>query len=282
VSSRRTVILLAAIVIGAIAAFALYTYIGGIEDEANDNARRVEVFKVAETVPKGTFGDQAFADELIVRSEIPAEFRPDTAITDPEQIRGLVSINSLPANQVITEELFVSPELSLDTFASLLDEGQVAITVSVDQVRGVAGLLVPGDVVNVLVATENVNAEAEAQGETGDAQPGDVVYTRSARYLYQKVKILAIGQSKELQPGQTASTNPDGTAVAPSSGLITFSVPPEAAQRIASAGGDGLYLTLVPEDYQPRPLPPLDTSEILPGEDPARLTPYGPAGPEED
>jgi pilus assembly protein CpaB len=280
VSSRRTVILIAAVVIGAIAAFALYTYISGIEDEANDNAKRVTVYKVAEDIPKGTFGDQAVADEQIVQSEIPAEFRPASAITDPDEIRGLVAINTLPANQVVTSDLFVSPEQSLTTFASLLGENQVAITISVDQVRGVAGLLVPGDVVNILVGAENPDAAAEATGQAGDAAPGDAVYTSTARYLYQKVQILAIGQSKELQPGETAETNPDGSVVAPQSGLITFAVPPDAAQRIASVSD--YYLTLVPEDYQPRELPPLDTSERLPGEDPAVLTPYGPNGLEED
>jgi pilus assembly protein CpaB len=277
VSSRRTVILIAAIVIGAIAAFALYTYIGGIEDEANDNARRVKVYKVAETVPKGTFGDQAFADELIVESEIPAEFLPATAITTPDEINGLVAINSLPANQVVTSDLFVSPEQSLTTFASLLDPGQVAITISVDQVKGVAGLLVPGDVVNILLTGTPL------EGETGEASSTSAaVQPQNARYLFQKVKILAIGQSKELQPGETASTNPDGSVAAPASGLITFSVPPEAAQRIASADPGAVYLTLVPEDYQPSPLPPLDLNSPLPGEDGARLTPYGPQGPEED
>jgi pilus assembly protein CpaB len=277
VSSRRTVILIAAIVIGAIAAFALYTYIGGIEDEANDNARRVKVFKVAETIPKGTFGDQAFTDELIVESEIPAEFLPATAITRADEINGLVAINSLPANQVVTRDLFVSPELSLTTFASLLDPGQVAITISVDQVKGVAGLLVPGDVVNILLTGTPV------EGVSGEAnQTSAAVQASNARYLFQKVKILAIGQSKQLQPGETASTNPDGSVVAPTSGLITFSVPPEAAQRIASADASSIYLTLVPEDFQPTPLPPLDLNTPLPGEDGARLTPYGPSGPEED
>ncbi len=39
--SRRTMILIAAVLLGAVAAFALFTYVGGIEDEANDNAERV-------------------------------------------------------------------------------------------------------------------------------------------------------------------------------------------------------------------------------------------------
>jgi hypothetical protein len=40
-----------------------------------------------------------------------------------------------------------------------------------------------------------------------------------------------------------------------------------------------MYLSLVAEDYAPREVGPLDMNlTVLPGEDPAQLTPYGPGG----
>lgn len=272
-SSRRTLILIAAALVGAIAAYALFTYVGSIEDEANDNAERVRIFKIVGDIPKGTFGDEAFAQGLIEEGVIAREFRPATAITDPGQIDGLVAISDLPANQVVISNQFVSQAESLSTFSSLLNNNEVAITVSVDQVRGVAGLLVPGDFVNLLILVENVDLEGQP------VEVGDTVFDTPARYLYQKVQILAIGQTRRLEPGETAATNPDGTPVtSTASGLVTFAVPAAAAQQIASVGADGIYLTLVPRDYQPEVLPPVDPQAALPGEDPAQLTPYGPEG----
>ena len=272
-SSRRTLILIAAALVGAIAAYALFTYVGGIEDEANDNAERVSVFKIVGDIPKGTFGDEAFAQGLIEEDVIAREFRPATAISDPVEIDGLVAISDLPANQVVVSNQFVSQAESLSTFSSLLKNHEGAITVSVDQVRGVAGLLVPGDFVNMLVLVENVNTE----GET--IEIGDTVFETPARYLYQKVQILAIGQTRRLEPGETAATNADGTPVtSTTSGLVTFAVPADAAQQIASVSAAGIYLTLVPRDYQPTAIDPLDPLAALPGEDPAQLTPYGPEG----
>lgn len=275
-SSRRTLILIAAVVVGAIAAYALYTYIGGIEDEANDNAERVRIYKIVQDIPKGTFGDEAFAQGLIEEDVIAKEYRPATAITDPAQVDGLVAISDLPANQVVVSNQFVSQAASLSTFSSLLKNNEVAITISIDQVRGVAGLLVPGDFVNLLVTPaatlENPPAPGEGQG-AGD------VFTQPARYLFQKVQILAIGQSRKLEPGETTATNPDGTPVtSTSSGMLTFALPAEAARQIASVPAGSFYLTLVPKDYQPEPLPALDVEQPLPGEDPAQLTPYGPEG----
>jgi pilus assembly protein CpaB len=276
VSSRRTLILIAAVLVGAIAAFSLFTYIGGIEDEANNNAERVRIFKIVQDIPKGTFGDEAFAQGFIEEDVIAKEYRPATAITNPAQIDGLVSISDLPANQVVVSNQFVSQAESLSTFSSLLKNNEVAISVSIDQVRGVAGLLVPGDFVNVMVVG---TTPAEEGGAAPAGQGSADVFTTPARYLFQKVQILAIGQTRKLEPGETAATNPDGTPVSStSSGLLTFAVPATAAQQIASVSAGSFYLTLVPKDYQPVPLPALDVNAPLPGEAADQLTPYGPDG----
>lgn len=255
-----------AVLVGLFSAFALFTYVGGIEDNANGKVERVSIFKIVQDIPKGTFGDEAFAQGLIEPDIISKEYLPATAITDPRQIEGLVAIADLSANQVVVGNQFVSQAESLSSFSSLLQNNEVAITISVDQVKGVASLLVPGDFVNILVNSDLVGTPS--------------VYSRPARFLYQKVQILAVGQDRKLEPGETAVTNPDGTPVASgiSSGLITFAVPAEAAQRIASVAGSDFYLTLVPKDYQPTPLPPLDVGAPLPGESPGQVTPYGPDG----
>jgi pilus assembly protein CpaB len=274
VSSRRTLILIAAALVGAIAAYALFTYVGGIEDEANDNAERVEIFKIVQDIPKGTFGDEAFLQGFIEKDVIAKEYRPATAITDESQIDGLVAISDLPANQVVVSNQFVSQAESLSTFSSLLKNNEVAVTISIDQIRGVAGLLVPGDFVNLLVTTPAAAVEeGQAPAATGE------VFSQPARVLYQKVQILAVGQTRKLEPGETAATNADGTpAAAATSGLITFVVPADAAQQIASVEGSQIYLTLVAKDYQPTALAPLDPGAALPGETGAQFTPYGPDG----
>jgi Flp pilus assembly protein CpaB len=277
VSSRRTLILIAAVLVGVVAAYALWTYIGGIEDEANDNAERVEIFKIVKDIPKGTFGDEAFAQGFIEQDVIAKEYRPATAITNPAQIDGLVAISDLPANQVVVSNQFVTQQNSLSTFSQLLKNNEVAITISIDQIRGVAGLLVPGDFVNILVTSGG--ALQNSGGTPGNAQAAGGIYAAPARYVYQKVQILAVGQTRKLEPGETAATNADGTtAGASSSGLITFVVPADAAQRIASLDASSIYLNLVAKDYQPTAIGPIDANQAPPGEANDQLTPYGPDG----
>ena len=254
-TARRTMILVVALVIGLIAAVALYSYMTSVEARAYEGAELVEVYVVKKEIARGTLGDDAIGSELIASDEMPQEYRPDSALTDLTPIRGKVAITDLKAGQVVVDGLFVVPtEVPGGTISSQLDEGEVAVTVSVDQVRGVGGNLLPGDRVNMMVNLIELGPNGEAAAGDGGKQ---------VRYLYQNVKILAIGQNAAPGLGETEATNPG-------SDLITFAVPPEAAQRIVFAGSDRIYLTLVPKDNQPLPLAPVTINDLFP----ERLTPY--------
>ena len=266
-SSRRTLILVGAIVIGLVAVLLVVNYVRGIEDRANNNAKRVDVYVAKTDIPRGTPGETASSNGSVGVAQIPQEFRPASAITTTDEIQKKVALFNIPQNTPIVQDMFVDPAQSQISFRQRLKNPEhVAITVSVDQVRGVAGFLVPGDEVNLMILPANTNGGDKA------------LLTTTARYLYQKVQILAVGQSTLLSPGEQSATT--GTAAATAnSGLITFNVPPEAAQWIASAQqSGGLYLSLVASDYVPKPLPPLDpAASTLPGES-GELTPYGPQG----
>lgn len=224
-----------AVALAAVAALATFAYVRGIESRAFDDAELVKVFVASTDIPKGTPGETA-ASAGIKASRIPAKFRPATALTSLDALKGKVALGAVSANTVIVDGLFVEPRAAQVTFSQRIPAGNVAVTVSVDQVRGVAGLLVPGDRVNILVAD-------------GGTQ----------RVLYQNVPIIAIGTTAAPEPGDTQEV------ANPGSGLITFAVPPPAASRIAYAAtqGGGLYLTLVPQDNAPVDIPPVNAGNLF-------------------
>lgn len=283
-SSRRTLILIAAIVIGALAAYAVVTYVGGIEDRANENARRVPVVRIREDIPRGTLGADAVEFDLVEESEIAQEFFPATAISPEalETIRAKAAVADLARGQVLVEGMFVDPVDSQITAARRIADDNVAVTIAVDNIRGVAGLIVPGDFVNVMVFAENDLCGGGAEDEDGGAPlPADTtaVICRTARVLYQEVQVLFIDRSPIPLPGEQLAAEGEEGPVAVNTGLITFQVPPEAAQLLAAIQPDAFYLTLLPQTYVPAVIPELDPAiALLPGEDPAILTPYGPDG----
>ena len=284
-SSRRTLILIAAIVIGALAAYAVVTYVGGIEDRANDNARRVPVIRIAGDIPRGMRGAEAEEAGLFERAEIAAEFVPDNYI-QPDAVETVLSkaaVSDLATGQVLVDNMFVNPADATITAARRIAEGNVAITISVDDVRGVAGLIVPGDFVNLMVAQDNGGCGGTEQ--QAGAPPGTTgILCRTARMLYQEAQVLFIDTNPVQQPGEAQVTTEEGeVAEAVNTGLITLQVPPAAAQLIASVPPDGFYLSLLPPTYTPTPIPQIDPNiTTLPGEDGGQLTPYGPNGLEDD
>jgi pilus assembly protein CpaB len=284
VSSRRTLILLLAVGLGLVAAFFLYTYVNNIEDETASDFQLVNVLKAVEPIPRGTLGEDAIDQTLVETDSIPRQFYPDEAVANADSIRGKVAVFNIPPGVPITQSMFVSQdEIEVSFRRRLENPNWVTVTVSVDQVASVAGLLVPGDEVNMMVAVELDQEDLDSLPE--QPQPGDLPILFDKRYemLYQRVHILAVGTTTQSLPGEDTSTNGDEQQQQNQgdTGLITFNVPADAAQLIATAQlTSSLYLSLVPNDYDPKevgPVEPIDPFVLtLPGQDPAKLTPYGP------
>ena len=260
-NSRRTVIIVAAVILAALAFLGNVLYLNNVKSEAYGDVKLVKVSVVKKAIPKGLSGDQALSQEYIRSGEIPQEYRPGSAITDANDIKNKVAIADLSPGQVLVDGQFVDPNVAQVTFAQRVPAGQVAISISVDQVHGVAGLLVPGDKVDMLVTTKDPNDDTKVTMQT----------------MYQNVNILAIGTQAAPQAGDTAAATGETTA-AGDTGLITFAIPLDAAQRIALASssadsGASLYLALVPPDNTPIERPAgITPGDLIPGGLP--LTPY--------
>ena len=319
VSSRRTLILIAAVVVGAISAFLVFNYVNSADDRARANARQVDVLKVAKDIPKGTSGREAQQQGLIVKAQIPAEFKPVTAIVDASIINDKLAVANYATGQILVDGMFADPVDNQITLAGRVPDdcaptgfqgsttGKpvpcVGITVSVDATRGVAGVVQPGDYVNILVLPDtgyckkpDDNNIVTIDGTKGSIiskldpgpQPpllpdGGVAICGPARYLYQAARVLFVDKTAVPQPGEVnagATVTPTGAAQATvNTGLITLEVPSQAAQLIASVDPAELYFTLLPSNYTPEALPKLNPyPSVLPGEDPTQLTPYGPQG----
>lgn len=118
-------------------------------------------------------------------------------------------------------EMILKPKITAPgqraSLSVLLDEGQRAVTVRVDDIKGVAGFILPGDRVDVvLLRTET------SQGN----QPEN-----SADVLLEYVKVLAIDQ--------LVNERPDQPTIATVAKAVTLQVSPEQAQKLLLAGNVG-------------------------------------------
>lgn len=224
--------------LAVIAVAGVLYYVQNVKKEAYGDVQLVKVYKVTKPIPQGQQGELTIEQNYVEKGDIPNEYRPGSAITNIDDIKGKVAINSLSPGQVIVDGQFVSPDKATVTFAEQVPNDQVAISLSVDKVHGVAGLLLPGDKVNMLVVGKD----------------GENVTVQS---LYQNVNILAIG-AKTADSATAANENSEQQALA-DSGLITVTVPYDAAQRIALVQSApekvNFYLTLARPDSQVKDAP---------------------------
>ena len=291
-SSRRTFILVGALAVGAVAALLIFQYVGSIEEKAQGDSQVVAVVIAKGDIAKGTEANGLIDGGVIGMGDRRRADVPQNVITRVEDIKGQLSALDLAPGTIITSSMFASSIDLTDSNSSVLSEGMVAVTVSADQVKSVAGLVKPGDYVNVMVSGKCVLGAdgkptlGEADGAsgggdtpapaTGTGAPANPTSTSCVGQLFQKARILAIGRSFGTPVAAAAPADPAAaptTTEAPTSDMITFEVPAEQSQYVAAAGQGMIYLALVRPDYKPVPINPAMFPLPLFGA--AGFTPYG-------
>jgi pilus assembly protein CpaB len=239
---RKSLAVVVAIALAVVASAAADLGLHSAQKNAQKNATLTSVYVLKGAVPRNESVAAAYLQGLITSTRLPVQFVPAGAVTNLSLIRNHEAEYNLPAGQVVVDAMFISPKAGTSLAAQTVPKGDVAVSVSVDQVHGVAGLIQPGDKVDILV---DLDSDQES-------------------YLYQLVPVLAVGSTLVPTPhttatpvansststttpnDQSASANPENSKV-----IITFAVPPAAAATIAlanSGGGGvsgGLYLALV-------------------------------------
>jgi pilus assembly protein CpaB len=120
------------------------------------------------------------------------------------------------------------------SLASLLDEGKRAVTVSVDDVRGVAGFVLPGDFVDIVVIADDGSPKRQSYSDI----------------LLEHVKVLAIDQVASEGEGQPTVAK-----------AVTVEVTKEQAQKILLATSIGKLSLILARPVESKPDPNHRVSE---------------------
>jgi pilus assembly protein CpaB len=144
----------------------------------------------------------------------PSSAVPDGAFHEAEDVLGRIATQTIVSGELLLAGRVVE-HAGGSTLASFISEGMRAVAVRVDDVRGVAGFLLPGNYVDVM---------AIRRGKDGPR----------SRTILENIKVLAVDQ--------TASPDKNGPVVVRA---VTLEVTPEQAESIAKAMEAGkVQLTL--------------------------------------
>jgi len=146
----------------------------------------------------------------------PKEALPPGYHTDPQRLAGRIAVRQLTAGDVITESKLMPQNATSmgGVMAYIVPEGHRAVTVSVNEVAGVAGFITPNSRVDVVVTT---------------AKPGaDKRDDNISKIILQNIPVLACGQVTEQKEGKPT--------VVPT---VTLDLVPDDAEKLIVGSRNG-------------------------------------------
>jgi pilus assembly protein CpaB len=143
-------------------------------------------------------------------SSWPKDSLPQGSFVDPAVLIGRIPVHPISAGEPVSESKLL-PVGATSIMAYTVPEGHRAITVSVNEVAGVAGFLNPQNKVDVVVTMPLPNS------------PESI-----SKIILQNVPILATGQIMEQREGKPVVVT-----------TVTLDVTPEDAEKLALAASKG-------------------------------------------
>ena len=257
---KQKIILIAGIALGLIAVFMVNVYITQQRQMAVEEAKRkvesikadlqtnqTPVLMAKEDIPAGS---QINPEKLEVKI-VPNQFVQPQAVTSLDRIAGMLTIAPISKGEQVTLSKLSFKQAAGGGLAGVTPVGKRAITISVDNISSLAGMIKPGDYVDVIAA---VPVPVPVQGSQQVATQAAVIP------LFQNVLILAVGQEiNAVAPppqdqGRYASSQPQRE----NSSVITLALTPQEANLIAFVQEQGKIRLILrsPADSQVQPQQP--------------------------
>ncbi|HZY99143.1 MAG TPA: Flp pilus assembly protein CpaB, partial [Candidatus Baltobacteraceae bacterium] len=201
------------------------------------------------------------ANTKIVPAMVTTEQKPSdqvdaTALSDPADAVGMLAAADIPQGVMLTPIRLARPAPVPQGLQVAV--GMRAITIAVDNVKSVAGLLIPGDHVDVLAAPIRVGAAA----------PHAYAIVRDAR-------VVAVGRSvgtpQAAPTGSPGPAAPKPTPAPPTT--VTLAVTPAQADTIMAADLGGVVRLALRSSHEPARSMTAETMVF------AEERKQGPAGP---
>lgn len=208
-------LLIAAVIVGLFAALLVWMTVEQQEDQYDEYTKnQVEVIKAAADISAG----RPLSEDKVTTEEVPEKFLPPNPITKDEfdVYSGTPVSSNIEEGAMILASDFEVGERS-SNLSGRVPPGERAMSIPVDEISGVSGLLRPGDRVDIL-GTFPVSDEEEVVPEAGgEESTGYVTMT-----LLQNVTLLAVGQQISGAGGDQQGRMGRGQSYSTVTGSVTI------------------------------------------------------------
>ncbi len=209
---RPLIVLALALFLALAAVYFARTWMLGQEASSVTTVQQAQVVKVVAAATALKFGDR-LANENLRLIDWPAGSVPEGTFKSVDELLGpqpRVALQAIQPNELILATKITGPGQRA-SLSAVIASGMRAMTIRVNDVLGVAGFVLPGDRVDIMLTREAVK----------DQPITDV--------LLQNVKVLGIDQNSDQQKGEPNVVK-----------AVTIEVTTEQAQKITLAATVGM------------------------------------------
>jgi pilus assembly protein CpaB len=226
---RRTLLLVAAVVIAAVGAGLVFAYAHGANNRALKNQQPVKVLVAKKLIGAGTTAAAAAQAGSFESKDVPRSAVAAGALSDITPIATEVALAPIfPGEQVLAAKFGTQGSTS----ALPITKGKLAVSLQLADPQRVAGFVQPGSNVAVFATV----TAGGASGSTGATAQQD-----STRLVLPRALVIAVGPTTAV-PTQGTQVSNSGVATA----IITLALNQRDAEKVilAQTVGD-LYLGLL-------------------------------------
>lgn len=240
---RRTLLLVAALVVAALGTLLIFAYVRQADDRALKDQEPVEVLVAKTLIRAGTLGSAAERAGAFRLQRVPRSATIEGVLGDPRPITDLVAVGDIYPGEQIIRAKFAPPG---STSALAIPAGKIAMSIRLGDPERVAGFVRPGSEVVVFVS-----GEVEVRGTT---VKGDLTTV-----LLPRITVLAVGPTTlKAAPGAQANKEQLPTAI------ITLAASQEEAEKLIYAQDHGeLYFGLLTDESEITPGRPIGKTNVL-------------------
>lgn len=226
--------------LAAVAVWAASNYLSSrsaeVEERLSDEAAK-KVIKVVVPVRDLAVGESLDLSLLVVRS-VPTEYVNQDVITQAsiERFVGKKLTRPVTKGTPLLQSFIAAYEFK--AFSSTIEPGTRAITLPIDEINSVSGMLIAGDKIDILVMTQSLPSD-------------DNKSEMQLVPLMQDVTVQATGTTTQRElVAQSESGNSKTSSRPGNYNTVTISVPPRDAQRVVLAQQLGRIVALLrrPDD----------------------------------
>jgi pilus assembly protein CpaB len=256
--AKQKLILISGVVLGLVAIVMTKMYLDQQQEIIQEKAKKAiatmqsnqtAVLVAKQDIPRGAM----IKAEMFESSVIPNKFVQPQAVTSLDRISGMVTIAPISkGEQISLSKLANAKQSGGGDLADVTPSGKRAISIVVDNISSLSGMVKPGDYVDVLATIQ-----VPTQGTDGK-----VVGQMAVIPLFQNVLVLAVGTNTGgMASGGSSSRYAEKDNPSPASGgniLITLAMGPQEANLIAFVQEQGKVRLIMrsPADAKIEPLTP--------------------------